>query len=236
MWEIIDTRAESAEWNMRFDAELLEGLEKTKKPIIHFYEWEKKSLTYGHFIKPEELLDLNAVKELNLDLAKRPTGGGVVFHLWDFAFSVLVPRESSFFSENTLENYAFVNDAVLNAAKAMVGDLKLTSIDGISYDEKCRHFCMAKPTKYDVVLDGKKIAGAAQRKTKAGYLHQGTISLYKPDEALLAKVLKPGTRVLEAIRDFTYPLLEDGDQRGKEKIKELLVLQLTLHSDHYVKR
>jgi lipoate-protein ligase A len=47
---------------------------------------------------------------------------------------------------------------------------------------------MARPTKYDVMLQGRKIAGAAQRKTKAGFLHQGTIALLCPDPELLGAV------------------------------------------------
>ena len=44
---------------------------------------------------------------------------------------------------------------------------------------------MAKPTQYDIVYKGKKIAGAAQRKKTQGYLHQGTISLAAPQIDLL---------------------------------------------------
>ena len=53
------------------------------------------------------------------------------------------------------------------------------------------YFCMAKPTIYDVVYQGRKIAGAAQRRRKNGYLHQGTISLAFPQMGLLNEVLFP---------------------------------------------
>jgi lipoate---protein ligase len=42
---------------------------------------------------------------------------------------------------------------------------------------------------YDVVHQGQKIAGAAQRRRKNGYLHQGTISLALPQTELLQEVL-----------------------------------------------
>ena len=38
-----------------------------------------------------------------------------------------------------------------------------------------RHLCFANPVRTDVMIDSRKIAGAAQRRTRAGLLHQGSI-------------------------------------------------------------
>jgi lipoate-protein ligase A len=38
-----------------------------------------------------------------------------------------------------------------------------------------RHLCFANPVSADVMIDSRKIAGAAQRRTRAGLLHQGSI-------------------------------------------------------------
>jgi lipoate-protein ligase A len=35
--------------------------------------------------------------------------------------------------------------------------------------------CFANPVRADVLVDGRKVAGAAQRRTRAGLLHQGSI-------------------------------------------------------------
>ncbi|MFN2477371.1 MAG: hypothetical protein ABR526_13640, partial [Chthoniobacterales bacterium] len=37
--------------------------------------------------------------------------------------------------------------------------------------------CFANPVESDVMANGRKIAGAAQRRTRAGLLHQGSIQL-----------------------------------------------------------
>ncbi len=210
-WNILETKAASAEENMQLDAKLLENLEGQERPILHLYEWEKQSATFGYFVKPEELLDLEEAKKRGLDLARRPTGGGVVFHLWDLAFSVLVPSKSKLFSTNTLDNYNLVNRVVKDVVKEFLGiseEIGLIPDDAPFQDQTCTHFCMARPTKYDVMLQGKKIAGAAQRKTKDGFLHQGTISLLCPDPELLGAVL-PSTAVREAMMQTTFPLLKD---------------------------
>ena len=92
-------------------------------------------------------------------------------------------------------------------------------------DKASKSFCMAKPTKYDVMLDGKKVGGAAQRRTQHGYLHQGSIFLKPVPEEFLEQVLLPSTRVLEGMQQNSYPLLKEGEsiQAAKERIQNRLI-------------
>ncbi len=224
MWTIIDTGKGSAERNMEVDAMLLEAIEPGAAPILHFYRWERPSATYGYFVNPEDHLTETACAEL--DLARRATGGGIVFHLWDLAFSAIVPATAPFFSENTLSNYGFINRAVAKAVETYGGQVKNATLipeDAPSLDASCGRFCMARPTKYDVVLHGKKIAGAAQRQKKQGYLHQGTISLKPPSVDQLDSWLKTGSRVLEAMQSYTFALLPaDANEASLEKARNSL--------------
>ena len=47
--------------------------------------------------------------------------------------------------------------------------------------------CFAKPVRFDIVADERKLSGAAQRRTREGLLHQGSILL--PDPARNAGLL-----------------------------------------------
>lgn len=234
-WEIVDTGSQLADENMRFDIELLEKADTFAHPVLHHYEWIGESATYGYFTDPAKLLNLDNVKRLSLNLARRPTGGGIVFHIWDMAFSVLVPAHCPEFSMNTLENYAFVNRAVLACIQEFLNDhppLSLVPDDFSPWDPDCLHFCMAKPTQYDVMWEGRKVAGAAQRKTKKGFLHQGTIALTMPPPAYLEHILLPGTKVQEAMQAYTCPLLGksvSGLQmsQAKQRLRALLATHLT---------
>ncbi|MDE3047358.1 MAG: hypothetical protein KGI83_03305, partial [Verrucomicrobiota bacterium] len=113
MLQIFDTGASTAEENMRLDEELLGSLAPAGAPILHLYDWARPSATYGYFIRPENHLNLTGT----VDFARRPTGGGIVFHIWDLAFSFLMPSEHPHFSLSTLGNYQFVNRAVLAAVR-----------------------------------------------------------------------------------------------------------------------
>ena len=69
---------------------------------------------------------------------------------------------------------------------------------------------MASPTKFDLMVDGRKLVGSAIRAKKNGFLYQGTISLYKPNYDFLGSILKESisTDVVRKMKDSSYYLGE----------------------------
>lgn len=230
-WIVLRDGILSAEENMTRDAELLDSLKKESnpRPLLRFYRWKGDCGTYGYFIQPGDYLNLEGVKKRELSLARRPTGGGILFHMTDLAFSVIVPAQHKGYSQNTLENYAFVNRAVSRAVTPFLPEeqrekLQLLPEEPQPADEASRSFCMAKPTKYDVIVRGKKVGGAAQRKKNYGFLHQGTLSLAPVPADYLGDVLLPGTAVFQAMKENSFFLLKEEE---KEKQLEGLRRELT---------
>lgn len=229
-WKILDTGRRSAQENMAIDAKLLEDMKPDDAPTLHLYEWEGDAATYGHFLDPKKFLDFDQAETLGLSLARRPTGGGIIFHVSDLAFSVLVPANFPHYSTNTLDNYDFINSAVKRGVKNFLENsegLDLLPEEPAPLDESSRHFCMAKPTIYDVMLGSRKIAGAAQRRRKQGYLHQGSISIALPKENFLNKILLKGTQVQEAMEANTFSILgDDWTESDLEEVRNQLKRQL----------
>ncbi len=207
MLQILNTGVASAEQNMDEDAKLLETLDPKGNPILHLYRWAGPSLTFGHFIAPGQHIDLAQAEKHRLSCARRPTGGGIIFHIWDLAFSFLMPASHPSFSLNTLKNYRFVNQIVSDAMQeyfSLKDVIELIPESAPALAPSCQNFCMAKPTQYDAMYRGMKIAGAAQRKRKQGYLHQGTLSLSLPHLGLLRDVLISQKEVTQAIFQYTF--------------------------------
>ncbi len=221
--KILDTGKAAAQVNMDLDAALLKDLDDT--PILHLYEWEGPSLTHGHFIKPEDHLDLAEAQKHNLAIAKRPTGGGMIFHVSDYAFSILIPAA---YAKSTLENYQLINTCVQQAVEKLLDEApELLPDDPNPQAESMRHFCMAKPTIYDVMLRGYKIAGAAQRRMRQGFLHQGSISLALPPAELLQGVLRH-SEVARSMSEHTISLLGTRSlSEVRARIRELLTAEFT---------
>ena len=211
MIKIIESKAMTPEAIMAFDTALLEECDPEGKPLLHFYEWSVPSLTYGYFTDPAKHLNLEALKQHLISPARRPTGGGIIFHLCDFAFSIVIPANHPRFSLNTLKNYEWINTFTAEAIAQFSNHAlhpKLFSPQP-SYQSNCTSFCMANPTQFDLILKGKKVGGSAQRKTKRGLLHQGSISLQFPSKTLLLDVLKKGPAIVNAMEENSYCLLPD---------------------------
>ena len=224
---VIDSGALSPEKIMQKDAQLLDNLQRTSPPILHFYQWEGKCLTYGYFTQPADFLDLNRAQDLDIKLARRPTGGGIIFHLTDFAFSILIPVGHPGYSLNSLTNYAFINQLTIQALanvtqNSLHAELWSPQIGAV----ECRpDFCMAKPTPYDLVVQGKKIGGAAQRKKKWGYLHQGSISLCPPPFPLLKMLVKDLT-LFSSIQSSSEYLVNYTNTQDIQELQEKIKISM----------
>lgn len=210
IWET--GRASAAE-NMGQDVFLLENLEREPAAVLHIYDWQGDAATFGHFIDPGQFFDLDAARQKGLSLQKRPTGGGIIFHSYDATFSLVIPKDHPLYSPNTMESYANVNREVVTVIGQFLGEaLEPALLKASPPPQKApsRHFCMAHPTKYDVVID-KKVGGAAQRRTRHGLLHQGSVSLVVPPLDLIASVLKEGEAIHAEMMASSQPLLTPGD-------------------------
>jgi lipoate-protein ligase A len=187
MWQIVQSEAKSAQELMGLDQEFLETL---SEPTLHLYRFKNPSLTYGLLMKPEDHLHLDALEARNITLAQRPTGGGALFHLWDLAFSLIIPLKYICHIKGTLERYSILNQMTLKALRPFLDEgLKKDFLQKTPEHGPGDRFCMAKPTQFDVMIEDKKCVGAAQRVTKKNLLHQATISLCAPDIDLLNEVL-----------------------------------------------
>lgn len=186
MWIIEESGPKSPEWNMAADSERLEN---APFPSLRFYEWDSPSATYGYFLNPSDFFKPDS----HLSLARRPTGGGVILHLDDLAFSVIVPASHPFYSLNSLHSYQMINSLVLEAIQKVIPSKGLVLQQDLPEAPR-GGFCMAKATKYDLLYEGKKVGGAAQRKTKKGLLHQSSLCLKMPDPLFLDRILKSGAQ------------------------------------------
>lgn len=196
---VLRSQPATAAENMAKDKELLENMDSDDPILLHLYSWSKPSITYGHFISIDEHLDTGGLQEMGWSLAKRPTGGGILIHSWDLTFSLLIPSSSSFYKNQTLKSYSFINKI---AAQALASIDPTLSEDIHLFDPNSKkpspQFCMSDPTIYDLLYKNAKILGAAQRRKQQGILHQCSINIKPPCYTKLLPFFKRSA-VIDAI-------------------------------------
>jgi lipoate-protein ligase A len=172
-----DMSRHSAATNMAIDEALLEY---ATAPCIRFYRWQSPALSFGYF----GLFNHVAAYTLERDLVRRWTGGGIVFHGEDLTYALVIPADDAAFNESSPCIYERVHHALANALNA-IGQRAVVVTGGVDPGRSniaqgaavnaSGYNCFANPVRADVMIDGRKIAGAAQRRTRRGLLQQGSI-------------------------------------------------------------
>ena len=160
-----DVNSRSAAMNMAVDETLLEN---ATIPTIRFYRWDHPALSFGYFGRYADVSDQQR------DLVRRWTGGGIVFHGEDLTYAIVIPASDLAFGESSMSIYEKVHRALREALIARGERAELSVVAAVT-DRRYSDHCFANPVRADVLLEGRKIAGAAQRRTQWGLLHQGSI-------------------------------------------------------------
>ena len=147
-------------------------------------------------------------RRAGLSLARRPTGGGFIFHTCDYAFSVLIGCDSEAYRSNTLEERRCIADHWRGDVVGKVFNVHL-EIDEIGCPRTISLWTASAwhSRLDDLVVQGRKVGGAAQRRTRQGVLHEGSICLTLPPKEYLKRVVLDGTLLADAMHTNSFPLL-----------------------------
>ena len=159
-----DQAFRSAATNMAIDEALLEMADR---PSIRFYRWDHPALSFGYFGKIADVKKIAGQR----DLVRRWTGGGIVFHGHDLTYALVIPSSAGLKAQSSRFVYAAVHAAIGEALRRCGLAAELAQADATSDSEAC----FERPVISDVLVSGRKVAGAAHRRNRRGLLHQGSI-------------------------------------------------------------
>lgn len=193
--DILPVRTGNAPENMTTDFLLLQRYPTPAHARFRHYEWRGPAWTFGYsqkiaFVRTQ-------IPEDARDLCRRPTGGGVVDHSDDWTFALVIPRGHALYDARAIQSYRAVHEALAEVltAQGVPVELKRRPDDDLVAPGADREgdetgaaadapqpagVCFKRAELFDLVhaRTGEKIAGAAQKRNKAGLLLQG--SVWKP--------------------------------------------------------
>ncbi len=165
-WRFIDTPKLCAKENMKFDKSLLEQGE----PSFRLYTWKENSFTLGRSQKQEN------IEKFGDDWARRETGGGLLLHGCDVSYSITLPIEL-LENKSVKKSYEYLCSFLLHFYKQL--GLHVEYAKDINIELSKSFFCQKGFEPYDMICNGKKIGGNAQRRTRTTILQHGSIPLKK---------------------------------------------------------
>lgn len=170
--------------NMARDEALLQACRGTDRPpVLRFYAWSTPTISLGYF------QDYGAYEALpppagGLPVVRRTTGGGAILHDLEVTYSLTMPIDHPLIAGRANELYRRAHRGVIHAvggAARMLGD---GSGPCDASSQRGPYFCFARRHEFDVVVDDPssadgpaKLAGSAQRRTRAAVLQHGSIIL-----------------------------------------------------------
>jgi len=201
--EIHDPEPHDAPLNMAIDEALLQ---RASMPTLRVYGWRERALSLGYFSRYVEAERLAAGREM----VRRWTGGGLVEHGEDITYTLIVPRDAAFFQHAPLESYRMIHETIAEwlQAHGISGRVAPSSA------EESSGACFAAHVRYDIVAGNVKLAGAAQRRTRWGLLHQGSILL--PGKTATADLAGTFAREIQHT-DIATEVLQTAQQIAEQK-------------------
>ncbi len=186
-WRVIEFTRNTGYMNMAIDEAICEAISSsTSPPTIRFYGWDPNCISIGYFQSIEKEVNLKRSQELGVDVVRRRTGGGAVYHdrEGEITYSLIAPE--SIFPKDILQSYRFICAPIIDSL------LKL----GLNAE--------FKPIN-DIIVSGKKVSGNAQTRRNGVLLQHGTV-LFSVDVDRMFEVLSVSD---EKIRDKLIKSVKD---------------------------
>jgi len=157
------------------EAIFLSFLENRSCPVLRVYGWDPPTLSLGRFQKVHEELDLARCREDHVPFVRRMTGGGVIFHDRELTYSLVCSREHLGGRTSVMDSYKGACSFLMETYGRL--DLKPRFALTDERHPRSKWFCFVEREKYDILIEGKKLGGNAQRTVKGVVLQHGSIPL-----------------------------------------------------------
>lgn len=214
-WRLIPLEKNSAAMNMALDEACAHEVARGNvSPTIRFYRWKPSAVSIGYFQSLEQEVDVKECERQGVDIVRRRTGGGAVYHDFDgeITYSVIAPEK--IFPVNIVESYKHVANWIITGLSTLNVHAEFVPIN-------------------DLVVNEKKISGNAQTRRNGILQMHGTIlcdvdvdkmfSLLRvPDEKMKGKTIATVKERVTSLKqhgigDYTkiYEALRDGFTKDK---------------------
>jgi len=206
---LIKTQQFDAYMNMALDEVIMHGLkEKTSPPTIRFYTWSPSAISIGYFQGLHNEVDVEKCKKEKIDIVRRQTGGGAVFHQTggEITYSVILPIDKV--NKNIIESYKEITVPLIQALKNLGIDATFNPIN-------------------DIIVNGKKISGNAQTRREGIFLQHGTL-LFTVDVEKMFSLLtvskeKIADKLIKSVKKRVTSIEKENKKISFEEVERALV-------------
>jgi len=163
---IIPFKKYSAAFNMAADEYLL----SLDQPILRFYGWENRTLSFGRSNFNPKGINPDILRDSSVDKVKRLSGGKTVIHHHELTYTFCC--NSDLFPASILESYRLISQPLADAFIEIGLKPEMKKTGKIKSETS---ICFKEVSSYEITLNQKKVIGSAQYRRKKRFLQHGSI-------------------------------------------------------------
>ena len=219
-WRMLPRRVLRAAENMAIDEAVFrlnrrEGL----PPTLRFFGWDPPAVSLGYFQNTSREIDVEACRQAGIDIVRRPTGGKAVLHEHELTYSLSAAVDRPLFTGDILGTYRVISDCIAEALRRLGLAPEMASDGRSAAGTPLEAYCFAAPSRYELLVGGRKICGSAQVRTGGSFLQHGSL-LIDIDPARAAAVMRVSA---EGVAASTTTLREQlGRAIGADELARVL--------------
>jgi len=161
---------------MAVDEHLLVQHGHTGFPVLRLYGWSPSAITLGRY-QAIECINRDACRIDGVGLVRRITGGGAILHDNELTYSVVLPADNPEMPESTAGSFKKINAFILETYRSLGLKPVYARDAGRDIPPGRTDFCFSGNEDFDILIEGKKIGGNAQRRVRGALLQHGSIPL-----------------------------------------------------------
>jgi len=190
-WRLIREEARPGPMQMALDEIAAETAAAGGPRTVRVYQWDPSCLSLGYHQDPQTV-DWEACEQAGIDVTRRQTGGGGIYHdsYGDISYSITAPVDE--FPSDLLEAYHQLCQPVLAAFDRMGVEASFVETEAEElYTPAC--YLRALHPAHDIVAGGRKISGNAQYRRKDAVIQHGSLTYSVDAERHLSTFVDPPT-------------------------------------------
>lgn len=202
-WRLIQSEISDGCTNMAVDEAMLLALQQGRAPAtLRIYAWRPPCLSIGCF-QPAAEIDVEACAAQGADWVRRVTGGRAILHDREVTYSVVARQDDARVAGDVMESYRRISLGLLAGLELLGVPAQMAPFGlGIVPNHGPKPAaCFAAPSQHEILVDGRKIIGSAQRRQSNVLLQHGSL-LQEIDVAQLLSLLRlPNAEARQALAD-----------------------------------
>jgi lipoate-protein ligase A len=245
-FRLITSGYADAATNMAVDEALfLSYRENGGLPMLRLYGWKPAAFSFGISQDPVMLFNAKALGAGAVSIVRRPTGGGAIFHDDELTYCLVAStKDLGLETHGVKASYGRITSFLIEAYRTLGLEAGFAGDNGAQdVRHKIAELCSSRHEEYDILIDGRKLGGSAQKRSKNIILQHGSIPLSfdrrrakaflkhpLPDAADLSSLLKRRItfrKISEVVTSaftshFSADLLDSGLDHNEERLALIL--------------